>query len=386
MKHTTIIKCHSRLVNLLALVLFVPIIQSCSSGTNASKVDLVFEYSIEGKWIEDIDSDFMLNPQTSGLTFYQDHLYSISDGSADESQIKRLHKIDPNRASLVEKIGPFRLAQSVTSTCFKSYLMSRPDYEGLVAIPNKPNQWLTVTEDATRSGQLSSECRERFRDTFSTEHPTLLVKLELINNEIFITGVRAIQFDSSDNVGNFPNDGIEGIAITQDSTLLLGLEKDANTNARIFKVDFTDQTFHKVDDFLKVTSLDVEFPLFEQGNHPINGMDVYYPNADSSGYLIVAARNDDQLWIVDLAQIKPTKIIKLDFYAPSEQSANCTRTHKIANTALEGVAVSGDVLYLINDPWKKVYPSNVVCPEDRQKYEAFAPLIFELPIESDWFR
>ncbi len=376
---------HSEILKLIILVLFILLIQSCGS-VNRDYDAKILAYSLEGRWVKDIDSEFMLNPQTSGLTYYKDHLYSISDGSAHSSQIKRLHKIDPDTASVIEKQGPFKLADSVKSTCFASYLTTRPDYEGLVAIPNQADTWLTVTEDATRAGQLSSECREKFKDTYSTEHPTLLVKLELINDDIFVTGIRAIQFSASDNVGNFPNDGIEGITITRDYTLLLGLEKDANTKARLFKVKFTDQMFNKVDEFLKVQSLDVDFPAFESGNHPINGMDVYYPDAASAGYLIAAARNDDQLWIVDLTNNKPAKILQLNFYAPSPANSNCEPLHKIKNTALEGVAVHNEILYLINDPWKKVYPDNVICASDKQRYEEFAPLIFELPIDEKWFR
>lgn len=368
---------------IIFIVVVCAYLQACSVFTQ--KHETVFYESVKGEWITDISSEYMLNPQTSGLTYYDGYLYSISDGSADETQIKRLHKISLNEAKVIDKLGPFKMSDNVKKTCFSSYLNSRPDYEGLVSIPNRENQWLIVTEDATRAGELSESCQMRFKETGSTEHPTLLVKIELISEQLLITGIRALQFDKTDNVGNFPNDGIEGLTITKDSRILLGLEKDNNTQARVFELAYEEQMFNKLDEFIKVKDTQLLFPIFDEGNHPINGMDVYYPADSDKGYLIAAARNDDQLWILDLDKQKPTKIVNVEFFAPSPTNGNCASYHKIKNTALEGVAVKGDDLYLINDPWKRVYADNTVCESDRQKYEDFAPLLFKMTIKPEWF-
>jgi len=76
---------------------------------------------------------------------------------------------------------------------------------------------------------------KRFDHSGSKDYPSHLVRLELTkNNVLLITHVRPIQFDTDFNIGNFPNDGIEGMAFGQNNTLSLGLEKDSKGSARIF--------------------------------------------------------------------------------------------------------------------------------------------------------
>jgi hypothetical protein len=141
-------------------------------------------------------------------------------------------------------------------------------------------------------------------------------------------------------------------------------------------------------------------PTFESGNHPINGMDVYYPSFYSKGYLLAAARNDSELWIVDLAKIKPTKRINLSFRAPSEQSqlnlsevssavesqiSDCDGSHLMNNASIEGLAVVENEVWLVNDPWKSNYMKNVVCILDEKRYKRMAPLLFKMEISANWF-
>lgn len=325
------------------------------------------------------DHSTMLDPQTSGLSYYNGKLYSVSDGSAHESQIKKLHVIDPLNGKIEAKLGPLVLAAHLQSSCFASYLNTRPDYEGLKAIPNETNAWLLVTEDATRSGEYSQACQQKYAATGSTLHPTLLVKIVWQNNQLTVTGVRALQFAESDGVGNFPNDGIEGIAITRDGRIFLGLEKDKQTQARIFELAYSADMFEQTDSFLVVTDSGLHLPKMEKGNHPINAMDVYYPKQNSGGFLIAAARNDDQLWVIDLANKQTSSIIDMTLSTKCDNGSE----YKIAIAAIEGLAVHGDILYLINDPWKKVYADNAnmtVCPSDKIKYERMSPLLFSSPL------
>ncbi len=344
----------------------------------------VFNTSVTGNWITESDGSMMLDPQPSGLKYSNGYLFSISDGSANSSQIKKLHKISIEDFNVIHKYGPLKLAANIMQSCFVSYLTTRPDFEGLAVIPNEPNTWLLVTEDTTRSGSISPECQSQFAKTGSTTYPSLLVRIELVNNELMLTGVRALQFEDAHSVGNFPNDGIEGLAFTRDGRILLGLEKDMERQARVFELKYTKDMFNAIDTFLALTDSQLQVPKFIQGNHPINGMDVYYPNAESAGYLIAAARNDNQLWIMDLAKRRSTTIVNIEFSAPSDMSGGCAPTHKIKNTAIEGVAVHEDTVYLINDPWKKVYKDNALCAEDLFKYEQMAPLLFRLPINPAW--
>ena len=113
-------------------------------------------------------------------------------------------------------------------------------------------------------------------------------------------------------------------------------------------------------------------------------MDVFYPTADSAGYLLAAARNDNELWVVDLAKRKPTKRMKLAFFAPSSDAA-CEAMHPMDNASIEGVAVVDNHVWMVNDPWKINYLKNVVCKSDEYRYQQMAPLLFKMKIDDAWF-
>jgi hypothetical protein len=185
-------------------------------------------------------------------------------------------------------------------------------------------------------------------------------------------------------VGNFPNDGIEGLAISRTNVLYLGLEKDSEGKARIFEVTLNETTFDSHSEFLRTRDAELNLPEFEQGAHPINGMDIFYPSNDSDGYLIAAARNDNQLWVIDLSKRKPTAIVPLSFLSNNAHES-CVASYVMDNASLEGVAVDGNTLYLINDPWTRNYLKNVTCEQEREKYERMSPLLFSLPIKAEWF-
>ena len=381
-----------------AALIAVGILTACSPMPHTER--LSEDINLVGTWILEQDGSTMLDPQTSGLTYRNGRLFSVSDGSAHESQIQQLHEINPVSGQIVGRLGPIVLAPALQNSCFASYLSTRPDYEALVVMSDQANTWLIVTEDATRAGTLSEACQARFSNTGSSLHPTLVVKVELLDGVLTLTGVRAIQFDKQDQVGDFPNDGIEGMALTRDGRLLLGLEKDKNTQPRVFELALSDDFFEVLDEFAPVNDSGLLLPSFESGNHPINGMDVYYPSDSSQGYLIAAARNDNELWIMDLNKQKPSRIIELSFSVrcsvplgpnPDVLNSDGSNTpleysvHPIANSALEGVAVVEDRLYLINDPWKKVYPDNTTCEHDQANYLKMAPMLFSMPLSAAWF-
>lgn len=352
-----------------------------------------FVVNATGKWILEEDGSYMQDPQTSGLTYVDGFIYSISDASAKLHQVKRLHKMSLDTGRIVEKIGPIQLAPDIANnSCFARYLDDKPDYEGLVRLPNSKTEWLVVTEDGSRGDLISAECLAKYSDANFTAYPSLIVKLELVNDKLMLTGVRVLQFAAKDKVdkrlsGNkeIENDGLEGIAITREGNILLGLEKDADEKPRVFQLEYNEALFDSIDTFVQVKDSGLLFPDFTSYKNPINGMDVYYPNAESTGFLITAARNANQLWILDLAKEKLPVIVDLNLYAPSDTSKGCASKHKIRNTALEGVAVHDNLLYLVNDPWKKEYPNNIICAQDKDRYEGMSPLLFTLPIDSVWF-
>ena len=349
--------------------------------------------TVIGKWIVEQDGSFMVDPQTSGLTYSDGFVYSVSDASANIHQVRKLHKLSVDTGQIIEKIGPIQLTKDIAeNSCFANYLNDKPDYEGLVTLPNSKYEWLVVTEDASRGDKISSECLAKYADANFTHYPSLLVKLTLIDNTLMLTGVRVLQFAATDNVDKrlsgskaIENDGIEGVAITRDGKILLGLEKDASEKPRVFELNYEQTLFDTVDEFVEVKDSGLLLPDFMSYKSPINGMDVYYPNEKSTGFLITAARNANQLWILDLAKQKPASIVDLNLYAPSNTTMDCAIIHKIRNTALEGVAVHENTLYLINDPWKQEYPKNIICAQDKENYEGMSPLLFSLPIDAAWF-
>jgi len=349
--------------------------------------------TIVGKWLTESNGEYMQDPQTSGLTVVGDKMYSVSDASALEHQIRRLHVINKNTAVIDTTLGSIEIAPHVANaSCFADYLNTRPDYEALVAIPGQTNQWLIVTEDGTRGSKIEGECFDQFANNNFTRYPALIAKLEVINKTLLLTGVRAIEFDALDNTDkrglgqNIENDGIEGLAFTRDNRLLFGIEQDASAAARVFEIAYSPDMFDTLDSFLKVTDSKLLFPSSMSLINPINGMDVYYPSEDSEGYLIAVARNNDQLWILDLAKQRPAIIVDLILYAPSDAKCGKGTSHKIRNSALEGLAVDGERLFLINDPWRQQYPNNATCIYDKPRYEEFTPLLFELAINPMWFK
>lgn len=341
--------------------------------------------AVNGYWLTDDNQQVMLDPQTSGLAKWRGGLVSIADGSAKPINRLKILIIDPAAANVTIPKQKFEMSERVKESCFAGYLAAEPDFEALVIDPDNDNVFILVTEDASRTGSLSDNCAARFADTGSTEYPTLLVRLELISNGQFVmTDVRPLKYKSEFEIGNMPNDGIEGLAMSQDRTLYFGLEKDANGQPRIFSTKIL-PSFWSSDEFIDVDAPDVQLPKFTSGSHPINGMDLYaHPNGKE--YLLAAARNDSQLWVIDLSGEKPSNIIDMHFMAEViGADKDCPKWEKMDNASIEGVAVDGDTLWLINDPWKVNYHKNIQCETNRSSYEKMAPLLFSLPINSAWF-
>jgi hypothetical protein len=343
------------------------------------------QFTLKGKWLVENNEKVMLDPQTSALKFWRGQLLSLSDRSAHTSQQKQLHIIDPSNGLVAEKSLVMTLSDNVKKSCFYQYLADKPDFEALAIDPNNDNVFIVATEDARDGVQLSAACQQRYKDTGSTHYPSLLVRLELsIDNVLSMTHVRPLQFATSYSVGDFANDGIEGMALGKNSTLYLGLEKDKKGLARLFSLPLS-ESFWASNEFAPVVDTEVELPTFKKGRHPINGMD-YLSVDDHPGYIVAAARNDNQLWIIDLAKQQPTKVISMKFLAPViSKNKQCNDWELIGNTSLEGVAVANDKIWMVNDPWKKHYMDNVKCESNRDKYSKMAPLLFSLPISSSWF-
>lgn len=352
-----------------------------SAAAEPAQTDVI---DVSGQWITEADGSIMQDPQPSGLTVWQGQLVSISDGSAQADQQRRLHMLNPATARLAPKTEEMRLGSRVRRSCFSNYLANKPDLEALVADPQQPGVFYTVTEDATRTGALSARCQKRYRQTGSTDYPTLLVRLEVTDDgSVYMSRVRPLQFDAALQVGDFPNDGIEGMALGADRTLYLALEKDMAGKPRIFSVQL-DDSFWDSTDFAPVNEPPLQMPQWSGGNHPFNALAVYQPVVDQPGMLLAMARNDDELWILDLSAQQPARSIKMRFLAP-EVGEDCPAYTAMDNASIEGLAVLGDTLYLVNDPWKVNYLKNVQCPATQARYAAMAPLLFATPLRSDWF-
>ncbi|WP_026376819.1 hypothetical protein [Aestuariibacter salexigens] len=386
-------------VRIAALFLIGFVLSACSDAPDVNEPSQPEnpQYTLQGQWIVDADGEVMLDPQTSGLIFWRNTLMSVSDGSAVEQQRLRLHQISPPAqgaqvAKLLPDSGPMRIASGVRRSCFGPYLRDEPDFEALVVDPDDDSVFILVTEDATRTGALTTRCQKRFQNTGSTDYPTLLVRVKRNREGVLtMTHVRPLQFAAEMEVGDFPNDGIEGMTfaingsdkLSTSRTLYLGLEKDAHGQPRIFSVDI-DADFWDSSDFVQVQAPELHTPVFEQGNHPINGLSAYYHAPTQVHYLVAAARNDNQLWFIDAAGVQPTIFVDLAFEAPT-LSEQCPAFELMDNASLEGIAIDKQRIWLINDPWKRNYEKNIACASNEQRYKAMAPLLFWLDINPAWF-
>lgn len=344
------------------------------------------EQPVAGKWITDVDGQTLLNPQSSGITWRHNELIHLGDNSADINLRDKLLRINPQTAQLNAEPIPLSVSEKVLNSCFGELFKNHPDYEALIWNRLDDTVFITVTEDSAFA-RLSAECKARYGKTNSTDYPTLLVKIETDKalSRAEITAVRPVQYPLSAKVGNSPNDGIEGLALDNAGNLYLALEQNSANAPMIFSVPYT-ADFWQQDGYVRVQDTGFILPVPDNKDHPINDLD-YLPSPISGhpGYLIAVARNDNQLWLIDLSRQQPAFVEQLTFYAPTGSADNCPPFEIMRQTAIEGVAVQGDNVYLVNDAWKQRYTDNIQCPNNSANYNKFAPLLFKLPVNPRWF-
>lgn len=344
------------------------------------------EQALTGVWIRDQASQPLKDPQTSGLTWRHGELLSLGDQSADPQLRMKIFRLDPQTAQLQHAPVDITVSEAVRNSCFGDYLVNSPDLEALTWDRIDDRTLITVTEDASRA-QLSPACARKYAQTNSTSYPTLLLKISL--NADFtaaeITAVRPVQFPLESKVGNLPNDGIEGLAVDDFQNLYLALEKNSASFPAIFKTRLTADFWAK-DNFVKVIDANLTLPPLDTKGHPINGIDFLpSPIPGHPGYLVAVARNDDQLWIFDLTNRVAPYVQQLSFYVATDTSGLCPAYERLVQTALEGVAVHGQQIYLVNDPWKQHYPDNIQCDANATNFQQMSPLLFQLQVDPRWF-
>ncbi|MEO9944983.1 MAG: hypothetical protein ABJH28_01875 [Paraglaciecola sp.] len=361
-------------------------ITSCFWMLGCSKPSITDNIDVYGYWVMEHDGTIMKDPQPSGLKAWQGGLLTVSDRSAIPSQRLQLRKISANKAQLNGPDLLISLSPSLANSCFATYISGNPDLEALAIDPDDDKVFYLVTEDASGAEPMPGKCQQKYANTGSTHYPRLLIRLEQqTNSSVLMTHVRPIKFAEEMQVGDFPNDGVEALTFGSNRTLYLGIEKDKQSKARIFSLKMG-EGFWGTEDFAEVSDLPLRLPNFSEGRHPINGMDFYQTPAGQE-FLIAAARNDGKLWVIDLSGAKETRILPLTFYAELKNgSENCTGFEKMHNASIEGVAVMDDTLWLINDPWKKMYPKNIQCIENKENYENYSPLLFSLKVQAEWFQ
>ena len=168
--------------------------------------------------------------------------------------------------------------------------------------------------------------------------------------------------------------------MADDGTLYLALEKDKAGQPRIFTLSI-DKDFFASSDFATVSEPSLQLPVFASGNHPINGL-ALYTHSTGLSYLLGAARNDNELWVIDTSGSKPTKRIPITFDVASDESCE---QYTMDNSSMEGLVTIDDTLWIINDPWEKNYLKNAKCEAHKRRYEDLAPLLFPLKINEVWF-
>ncbi|MBU2114859.1 MAG: hypothetical protein KKE94_13935 [Gammaproteobacteria bacterium] len=361
-----------------ASLYLVSVLFACASYANSQPV--------AGKWITDLHGQTLTDPQSSGFTWRHGELIHLGDNSAAEPMRNTLLRVNPHTAQLNAAPVRITVAASVLNGCFGALFASYPDFESLSWDRVDDTVLISVTEDSSFIS-LSADCKIRYGDTYSTDFPTLLVKIDTDKalSRAEITAVRPVQFPQAAAVGNAPNDGVEGLAFDNAGNLYLALEQNAANAPMIFKTPYHN-TFWQQDGFVKVEDTKFVLPLPDNKDHPINGLDYLASKKQGHpGYLVAAARNDDQLWILDLSQQQAPFVQQMAYYAPTPADSNCPAFEPMVQTAIEGVAVYGDSVYLVNDAWKKHYPDNIQCPANATHFNKFAPLLFSLPVNPRWF-
>lgn len=269
-----------------------------------------------GKWITDLQGQTLTDPQSSGFTFRHGELIHLGDNSAAEPMRNKLLRVNPQTAQLLAEPLPITVADSVLNGCFGELFKQYADFESLTWDRVDDTVFVSVTEDSSFV-QLSPECKARYGETNSTDYPTLLVKIDTDKqlSRAQISAVRPVQFPAASLVGNAPNDGIEGLAFDQAGNLYLALEQNAANAPMIFKTPY-DKAFWQQDSYVKVQDTGFMLPVADSNDHPINGLD-YLPakKAGHPGYLVAAARNDDQLWIIDISQQQVPFVQQMAYYA-----------------------------------------------------------------------
>lgn len=340
------------------------------------------DVTLNAFWLREANGEILRDPQTSGLVAWRNNtLISVSDGSAHASQVLNLLVIDPAQFQVIQKI-PMSMSETLAQSCFAEFLSVRPDLEALVVDPDDDSLFYTVTEDAS-DHQLTEQCQQRFGNTGSTAYPNLLLRIKLADDgkSAQMTHARALQYSPEMQVGNFPNDGIEGMTFGRDRQLYLGLEKDANYHARVFSIEVTDE-FWITQDFAPVSDLKLDVPVFDdQRPHPINAL--AFASFAGTDWLLAAARNDNQLWAIDVNGERDTQIIPLSFAAQvtDAESSGCPSFEPMNNYSMEGMAVAGDTVWIVNDPWKHNYMKNLQCPSNKDNYEKMAPLLTSIKLD-----
>ncbi|MEH8020597.1 hypothetical protein [Rheinheimera metallidurans] len=339
-----------------------------------------------GIWLTDLQGETLTDPQSSGFTWRHNEIIHLGDNSAIEAMRNKLLKVNPQTAQLNAPPIAITVSDQVLNGCFGELFRQYPDFEALTWDRHDDTVLITVTEDS-RFVSLSPECKARYGETNSTDYPTLLVKIETDKalTQAQITAVRPVQFPKAALVGNAPNDGIEGLAFDNSGNLYLALEQNAANAPMIFKTPYNTE-FWLHDDYVKVQDSAFVLPVPDDKDHPINDLDYLpSPKANHPGYLVAVARNDDQLWIIDISQQQPPFVMQMSYYAPTGSNSNCPAYEKMVQTAVEGVAVYKDSLYLVNDAWKKHYPDNIQCPANANNFNKFAPLLFRVSVDPIWF-
>lgn len=367
----------------VTLVLMAVILASCGKSPTVDVTNQILKSN--GHWIKEQNGQIMLDPQPSALVSWRGKLLTLSDRSADPSQRLRLRAIEPNSAVLNGPNLVMKLSDEAKMSCFANYVSDNPDLEALAVDPDDDSIFYMVSEDASNAAKMSADCQTKFQDSGATQYPRLLIRLILASEtQVLITHIKPLKFSADMQVGNFPNDGVEALTFGKNRRLYLGVEKDTFKKARVFSLKINEQLWNN-DDFAQVLDVQVNLPKFKAGNHPINGMD-YYQTAGGLEYLIMAARNDQDLWVVDLSGLKPTKIVPLKFHAEIiNGNGVCQGFEEMDNTSIEGLAIIEDTVWMVNDPWKAVYLNNIRCPQNKRHYQKFAPLLFSLPIQKSWF-
>ncbi len=313
----------------------------------------------QGKWLHDEDGKPVGRLELSGLTYFEKSLWSIGDQSSTlipSGAPGYLFCIDPNTASLKEP--PILIDVPESLALEYPFLKLQLDFEALTIVPNKPGEFIAVTEETgMRMIRIKVDCNQNSG----------------IHTHTASVYGEPIQIQKFSDVRPWNNDNnyrIEGCVSDVNGNLYIAYERTDDELPRVFKLSIDHPEINRP--ILGHKQL-LKYKKEAEDLLNFNGLSLVSLE-DGSQYLFVLARDQQKLFVFDIQKNKIAGIYPLNLQAPSEVQPK--------NFSPEGIATHGNKVWIINDPWDARYQIDNKKGDviNEEFYKMLNPILFEWDI------